>query len=328
MPPLSQVTPAKDVVPSSLSLRAVLPVNITINNLTVALRVKARKPKSALPAYFKGFFKQPPAQTDIDLDLERVVGTFPKKLLHNIHTSIPSGALTAILGASGSGKTSLLSSMAHRISKKHFDTTGTILYNDDARLDTIRSTYVMQHDVLLPSLTVRETLRYAAELRLPPPTTAEERHAVVEEVLLELGLIDCADTRIGNSICKGCSGGEKRRTSLAVQLLANPSVLFLDEVTTGLDATSALQLVETLKQLARQGRTIVMTLHQPRSQMWDLFDNVLLLAGGSLVYAGAKDSCTPYFAALGYNLPALVNPFEYIIDVSQSSVILSGSNFT
>ena len=109
---------------------------------------------------------------------------------------------------------------------------------------------------------------------------------------------------------------EKRRTSLAVQLLANPSVLFLDEVTTGLDATTALQLVATLKQLAMQGRTIVVTLHQPRSQMWDLFDNVLLLAGGSLVYGGPRESCIPFFADLGYPLQAFVNPNEHIIDLA------------
>src|SRR5699024_1034200 len=89
-------------------------------------------------------------------------------------------------------------------------------------------------DVLIPTLTVRETLRYSADLRLPPPTTTEERHAAVERAILELGLKECADTRIGNDAHKGCSGGEKRRTSIGVQMLANPSVLFCDEPTTGM----------------------------------------------------------------------------------------------
>ena len=102
----------------------------------------------------------------------------------------------------------------------------------------------------------------AAELRLPPPTTREERKRIVEDVILELGLKECADTRIGNNIHKGCSGGEKRRTSLAVQMLSNPSVLFCDEVTTGLDAATAFQLVSTLKALAIKGRTIVCSIHQ------------------------------------------------------------------
>ena len=105
------------------------------------------------------------------------------------------------------------------------------------------------------------------------PQPERERKKVVEEVILELGLKECADTRIGNNIHKGCSGGEKRRTSIGVQLLSNPSVLFLDEPTTGLDATSAFQLVRTLKGLAGKGRTIITTIHQPRSEIWGLFDN-------------------------------------------------------
>jgi len=295
-----------------LSLRGVIPVDIHVNNLTVALPVKQPKQRNKTPAYFEDFFNPQAVQEDP----EPAVVIPSKKILHGIHARLASGTLTAILGGSGSGKTSLLNAMSHRFNSKQLQTSGTILYNGDDRLNSIRSTYVMQHDVLLPTLTVRETLTYAAELRLPPPTSAEERHSIVEEVLLELGLKECADTRIGNSEYKGCSGGEKRRTSLAVQLLANPSVLFLDEVTTGLDATTALQLVATLKQLAVQGRTIVVTLHQPRSQIWDLFDNVLLLSGGSLVYGGPQEGCIPYFADLGYPLPAFVNPNEHIIDLA------------
>ena len=101
-------------------------------------------------------------------------------------------------------------------------------------------------------LTVRETLCYAADSRLANLCNRAERESIVEEVILELGLKECASTRIGKSTRKGCSGGEKRRTSLAVQMLANPSVLSLDEVTNGLDVTSAFQLVRTLKSLAKK----------------------------------------------------------------------------
>jgi ABC-type multidrug transport system ATPase subunit len=152
-------------------------------------------------------------------------------------------------------------------------------------------------------LTVRETLQFAADLRLPPPTTEEERKKVVEEVILELGLKECANTRIGNHLRKGCSGGEKRRTSIGVQLLSNPSILFLDEPTTGLDATSAFQLVRTLKSLAHKGRTIITTIHQPRSEIWTMFDGLVILARGSPVYAGKADDCIPWFADLGMELP-------------------------
>lgn len=239
-----------------------------------------------------------------------------KCILHEIEALMPSGSLTAILGGSGSGKTSLLNSLSHKIGDSGLKTTGEVLYNGNANLSSVRSAYVMQQDILLPTLTVKETLQYAAELRLPPPTTASERSRIVEEIIMELGLKECANTRIGNNIHKGCSGGEKRRTSLGVQMLSNPSVLFLDEVTTGLDATSAFQLIRTLKTLASKGRTIVVTIHQPRSEIWGFFDHLLLLTGGSLVYSGPVDRCLPYFEDLGYGLPPFVNPAEHLIDLA------------
>lgn len=174
----------------------------------------------------------------------------------------------------------------------------------------------MQEDALLPTLTVRETLQYAADLRLAHPITMAERHNIVEEVILELGLKECASTRIGNDARKGCSGGEKRRTSLGVQMLANPSVLFLDEVTTGLDATSAFQLVRTLKYLTSKGRTIIITIHQPRSEIWGLFDRLVLLAEGQSIYSGPVSASIPHFERLGYHLPQFINPAEYLIDLA------------
>jgi energy-coupling factor transporter ATP-binding protein EcfA2 len=99
-------------------------------------------------------------------------------------------------------------------------------------------------------------------------------------------------------------------------MLANPSVLFLDEPTTGLDATSAFQLVRTLKNLADRGRTIILTIHQPRSEIWNLFDNLIIMSKGSPVFSGLRKMCMPYFESLGYRLPRFVNPAEFVIDVS------------
>jgi len=160
----------------------------------------------------------------------------------------------------------MLNAMANRMRGQNLRITGTTTINGSRRLSSVRHAYVMQQDVLLPRLTVRETLRYSAELRLPASTTTEERERAVEEVILQLGLKERADTLVGDSVRRGCSGGEKRRVSIGVQLLSNPSVLFLDEPTTGLDATSAFQLMRTLKNLAMRGRTIITTLHQPRSE--------------------------------------------------------------
>ncbi len=244
-------------------------------------------------------------------------GATTKTLLHSVSASLRPGTLTAILGGSGSGKTTLLNTIAERVHSNRLSRAGTTTFNGPGGggVHSVRHAYVMQQDVLLPTLTVRETLRYAASLRLPPATTtAEERDRVVEEVILELGLKDCADTRVGNSRHRGCSGGEKRRTSIGVQLLANPSVLFLDEPTTGLDATSAFQVARTLKALARKGRTVVTTIHQPRSEIWDLFDNIVLLSRGSPVYSGPMAGCLPWFARLGLELPPFVNPADFLVD--------------
>ncbi|KAL6710442.1 hypothetical protein ACN47E_008490 [Coniothyrium glycines] len=205
--------------------------------------------------------------------------------------------------------------MSGRMSGKRLHSSGRTLFNGTIDAKQIRSAYVIQQDILLPTLTVRETLTYAARLRLPSTIPEAEKQRLVEEVILELGLKEAANTRIGNHAHKGCSGGEKRRTSIGVQLLSNPSLLWLDEPTTGLDATSAAQIIKTLQNLARKGRTIIVTIHQPRSEIWEMFDNVILLTNGSPAYAGKASDCLPYFAKLGHEMPPFTNPAEFLIDV-------------
>ena len=201
--------------------------------------------------------------------------------------------------------------LADRIHDSRLDIDGQIVFNGASHRNAVEAAYVMQQDVLIPTLTVRETLQYSADLRLRDVSEQTERYQIVEEVILELSLKEAADTRV-----KYCSGGERRRTSLAIQLLANPSVLWLDEPTTGLDATSAYQLVNTLKALARKGRTVVVTIHQPRSEIWGLFDRVILLAKGKPVYADKRSDCVRYFSETGYPLPPFCNPAEHIIDIA------------
>ena len=304
-PPTELVSPSRtlnhDATETALSFRAVDPVNVIVRNLAVSFDVSP----SGISAL----------KTSLGRNKTGQEKEF-KRILYNVSATMPSGSLTAILGSSGSGKTTMLNTLACRMGGGRLKTTGEILYNGSPEMSSIRSAYVMQQDILLPTLTVRETLLYAAELRLPPPTTSEERHRVVDNVILELGLKECANTKVGNNVHKGCSGGEKRRTSLGVQMLANPSVLFLDEVTTGLDATSAFQLIRTLKMLAAKGRTIIVTIHQPRSEIWGLFDRLILLTGGSPIYSGPLGDCLTYFDNVGYGLPAFVNPAEHLIDLA------------
>ncbi|KAK3937154.1 P-loop containing nucleoside triphosphate hydrolase protein [Diplogelasinospora grovesii] len=300
---------------NSISLEDVEPVDVRIRDLSVTVDISPSiLDPSTYPELFKEKFGK---KKDVESGHAQAK---TKVLINSVSALLKPGTLTAIFGGSGSGKTTLLNTMAERIttsSNSRLSQTGTTLFNGSPGVQSVRHAYVMQQDVLLPSLTVRETLQYSAELRLPPSVSAADRKRIVEEVILELGLKECADTRIGNSIHRGCSGGEKRRVSIGVQMLANPSVLFLDEPTTGLDATSAFQLVRTLKTLAAKGRTIVTTIHQPRSEIWDLFDNLILLTkGGSSVYSGPAKNCLAWFEGLGYELPVFVNPAEFVIDLS------------
>ncbi|KAI1082153.1 P-loop containing nucleoside triphosphate hydrolase protein [Whalleya microplaca] len=288
-----------------LSLGKVEAVDVQIRNLSVTVDTSPSiwAPETYSDLFYEKLGKGPDGPTT-------------KTLLRSVNASMPSGTLTAILGGSGSGKTTLLNTIAERMFSSRLSQAGTTTFNGLEGVHSVRHAYVMQQDILLPTLTVRETLRYSANLRLPSHTTEEERMRIVEEVILELGLKDCANTKIGNSQHRGCSGGEKRRTSIGVQLLANPSILFLDEPTTGLDATSAYQLVRTLKALAKKGRTIITTIHQPRSEIWDLFDNLIILSRGGPVYSGSIEKCVPWFSDKGFELPPFVNPAEFFIDLA------------
>jgi ABC-type lipoprotein export system ATPase subunit len=209
------------ILPSSLSFREVNAVDVQVKGLSVHI-------DTSPPAW-----RASPSQLWSRIRGRRLTDSY-KTILSEINAHMPAGSLTAIIGSSGSGKTSLLNVMAGRMEAGRLKVSGSTTFNRTPSIDNIRSSYVMQQDILIPTLTVRETLQYSADLRLPPPISKAERRATVEQVILELGLKECADTRIGNNAHKGCSGGEKRRTSIGVQMLANPSVLFCDEPTTGI----------------------------------------------------------------------------------------------
>ncbi|KAF9978067.1 hypothetical protein BGZ73_003807 [Actinomortierella ambigua] len=186
-----------------------------------------------------------------------------KQLLQGITAIFKPGELTAILGGSGAGKTSLLNAMVGR-SPPYLRRSGDIWFNG-SRNPSLRKVnsvcaYVRQDDsFLLSHLTVRETLRYAAELSMARSLSRAEKWSKVEAIMELMGLIECAEVLVGSEDNKGCSGGQRRRVSIALQLVLEPSCLILDEPTTGLDAVAALALVWTLKAIARTGRTVAGT---------------------------------------------------------------------
>lgn len=139
---------------------------------------------------------------------------------------------------------------------------------------------------MLGTLTIRETLMYSAQLRLPSTMNKQEIKQIVESTIIEMGLQDCADTLIGNWHLRGISGGEKKRLSIAIEILIKPGLLFLDEPTTGLDSASAFFVIQTLRTIAKNGTTVVSSVHQPSSEVFALFDYLFLLSSGETVYFG------------------------------------------
>ena len=249
--------------------------------------------------------------------------TRPKQLLNSVSTEFQPGCLNIILGPSGSGKSTLLNLLARRLHSSlvmNFQQSGNISYNGvEPTNSTIRSltSYVEQEDGgLLPSLTVRETLRYAALLRLPRWMPKQQKIQKAEEVIAQTGLTHCADTLIGSEFIKGISGGEKRRVTIAIQILTDPKILLADEPTSGLDAWTARSLVKLLQKLALEGRTVVCSVHQSRSDIFGSFGNVLLLArGGDTLYSGGASGMLPYFDQIGYPCPSLMNPADFVLDL-------------
>ncbi|KAG7511911.1 hypothetical protein JOB18_014121 [Solea senegalensis] len=225
--------------------------------------------------------------------------------------------MLAIIGSSGCGKTSLLDIITCR-DEGGIMTSGQILINGKPSTKQLAKksiAHVRQDDRLLPHLTVRETLAFVAKLRLPTYFTQAQRDQRVDDVIAELRLRQCANTRVGNDYVRGVSGGERRRVSIAVQLLWNPGILILDEPTSGLDSFTAHNLVITLSRLARGNRLVLLSVHQPRSDIFQLFDLVVLMSSGSAVYCGAARDMVPYFTALGYPCPRYCNPSDFYVDL-------------
>lgn len=231
--------------------------------------------------------------------------------------------MLAIIGGSGAGKSTLLDILAGRKSTGQID--GHVKLNGvdiaESGVDTARrlsTGYVTQEDVFKPTLTVREHLQFHAELTLDPLRySAEQRRSKVQLVMQDLGIEHRADTRIGDITAgkKGLSGGERKRLAVAEQLLREPSVLFLDEPTSGLDSFNALALLQLLHKLCARGMTIVMTIHQPRSSIYELFDKLMILHQGRAVFFGPANQATTYFGALGHVMPPAQCPSDFILDV-------------
>ncbi|XP_030127803.4 broad substrate specificity ATP-binding cassette transporter ABCG2 isoform X1 [Taeniopygia guttata] len=240
--------------------------------------------------------------------------TTKKEVLRDVNGIMKPG-LNAILGPTGSGKSSLLDILAAR--KDPRGLSGDILINGAPQPANFKCTsgYVVQDDVVMGTLTVRENLQFSAALRLPKSVKEQEKNERVNQIIKELGLSKVADSKVGTQFSRGVSGGERKRTNIGMELITDPAILFLDEPTTGLDASTANAVLLLLKRMSKQGRTIIFSIHQPRYSIFRLFDSLTLLAAGRLLYHGPAQHAIEYFQSIGYQCEPYNNPADFFLDV-------------
>ncbi|XP_069686815.1 ATP-binding cassette sub-family G member 1-like isoform X1 [Periplaneta americana] len=238
-------------------------------------------------------------------------GSGQKCILRGISGSFQAGRLTAILGPSGAGKSSLLNVLS---GFKKTGVSGYIMTNGKVRnIQEFRkqSCYIPQEFAMLSQLTTRETLKIAADLKLNVDVGTRKKNVMIEEILQLLDLQKTENTLIGN-----LSGGEKKRISVGVELLTNPPVMFFDEPTSGLDSSSSFLVISHLKTLAQSGRTIVCTIHQPSSQLLDMFDDFYIIAEGQCLYRGPLCDMKAVFEEAGFPCPKYYNLSDFAIEIA------------
>ncbi|XP_050573968.1 ATP-binding cassette sub-family G member 1-like isoform X2 [Bombus affinis] len=263
-----------------------------------------------LPSYSK-------ITTPIDIEFNDLTYTVPcgrkgtKVILRGICGQFKSGELTAILGPSGAGKSTLLNILAGY--KSADSVTGRISINGQTRDEDYlkkMSCYIMQEDLLQPWLTVQEAMQFAVDLKLDN-ISQKAKSIAIDEILNILRLRHAKDT---TTEC--LSGGERKRLSIALELVSNPPIVFLDEPTTGLDEISAAQCTDLLKSLVRLGRTIICSLHTPSASIFAKFDHIYVIAAGQCIYRSTVHNLVPFVRQIGIECPKHYNPADFVIEIS------------
>ncbi|XP_049848215.1 uncharacterized protein LOC126313302 [Schistocerca gregaria] len=293
--------------------------NLSSDNRTGGMSRK--DPSNILPGFSSPKYKICLEWKDILLEIDQIV---KKSLLHHRMTKMTilnhvsglalPGEFWAIMGPTGCGKTTLLNILSGR---KKSGVSGQVLVNGNPRDRNWKRqiSYVLQDDILFPYFTVYETLLFQANIRLGNDISTEEKKKKVEELIFLLRLSNAHNTVIGNQFIRGISGGERKRVNIGIQLLTESGMIFLDEPTSGLDATSAFHVIKILKGLVNNGYTVITTIHQPSIEIFELFDKLLLMLDGNVIYSGPASKLHDYLASIRINCPPTRNPADYAMEL-------------
>ena len=257
----------------------------------------------------------PPLPFKFNCTTSKKSDQIPNVILDNVSGVARPGDFVAILGASGSGKTTLLNALASRLSRK-LEVSGDVKFNGiTISGDKIKdmSGYVGQDDAYVASMTVCEVIFFYANLKLDPRIPRKEKEVMALETLKKVGLIKIKNSFVGDIDRPGISGGEKKRLAVATQLIFGASLLFLDEVTSGLDSFMAESVIKIMKDLAESGCTILCTIHQPSSVLYDMFDKVCLISEGKIAFFGSHIDALTHFEESGYTCPPYHCPADHFI---------------
>ena len=241
-------------------------------------------------------------------------------LLREVSAAFPPGRVSALMGPSGAGKTTLLDVVSGR-KTQGFLTGRVVVGTEPASKEALKTcaAYVEQFDCLLPSLTVRETLAYQADLKRnrDDPRSAAERDFIVERLIEDLRLQKCADVVVGNALSRGISGGQAKRVNIGISLVTRPRVLFLDEPTSGLDSKTSFDLMRVIRKFSdTDGVTVIATIHSPSSEAFRQFDRLVMLKAGRVTYAGplfGEEGAEAYFYSLGHHCDPSENFADFLI---------------
>ena len=239
------------------------------------------------------------------------------EILKNLSGFSNPSEIFAVMGASGSGKTTLLSLLSNQlIMESKFDVTGEIWLNSEKQKNIKTSTivrYISQESILFEFLTPYEFLKFTLGLKVN--RSAKSIKARVDTILEQFKLTSVKNSIIGGLVVKGLSGGEKKRLAIAAEILVNPSIIILDEPTSGLDSYMAKCVLNLLKDLTKTGVNVVMTIHQPSYEIFQMIDRLALMQEGQFVYQGNCKESVNYFKLLGYEVPLHVNPPEFYMKI-------------